>query len=287
MNMDLSLIICTRDRCEQLARCLHSLRALAFERPWELIVVDNGSTDGTSAVVKEFIDNSGLKAVYLFEPNRGKSTALNTALRTAQGRILAFTDDDCYPAPDFLARVWSAFADAALGYISGRILLHDPADYPIAINDSTTALTFAARSFIYAGAVGGGNMAFRREVLVQIGGFDPSFGPGAPFNAAEDVEVAARASAIGWKGEYRPEVIVSHHHGRKESDAARMWKAYGIGAGAYHMKLLLHAREFSWFLRSVYQVRRRIKLNVTWVLWEPVGAAKYAYLYVTGRCANE
>ena len=221
-RMDLSLIISTRDRCQQLARCLQSLRSLVFERPWELIVVDNGSTDTTSTVISDFIRNSGLRSVHVLEARSGKSVALNTALKLAQGSILAFTDDDCYPAPDFLHRTWCAFADPAIGYVTGRIMLHDPRDHGITINESTEALVFAPRSFIHAGAVIGANMAFRREVLVQIGGFDTSFGPGAPLRAAEDCETAARASAMGFKGEYRPEVVVRHHHGRKASDAGKL-----------------------------------------------------------------
>jgi glycosyltransferase involved in cell wall biosynthesis len=278
--MDLSLVICTRDRSEKLARCLESVRGLRFERPWELIIVDNGSTDRTGAIVKDFVNTFSAPTRYVFEPWPGKGHALNAALEIARSDILAFTDDDCYPASDFLQRVWSAFSDPALGYISGRITLHDPADYPISINVSTTPETFAPRSFIHVGAVQGANIAFRREVLLEIGGFDPLFGAGCSLFAAEDLDAAARASAAGWKGEYRPEVAVSHHHGRNASDAARLKKSYGIGVGAYHMKLLLRARQFSWFFRSLTEVDRRFKLSKISVLWEPVGAAKYAYLYL-------
>jgi GT2 family glycosyltransferase len=209
----------------------------------------------------------------------GKSNALNTAIKIAQGHILAFTDDDCYPAPDFLRRVWSAFEDPSVGYITGRITLHDSTDYPVTINETTTPLTFPARTLVGAGSVQGANMAFRREVLRDIGGFDPVFGAGSRF-AGEDLDAAGRASAMGWKGLYCPEVIVRHHHGRKASDIPRLMKFYGIGVGAYHMKLLLRGREFLWFAQSVYQVRWRYKFSRRMVLWEPVGGAKYAYLYV-------
>lgn len=122
-------------------------------------------------------------------------------------------------------------------------------------------------------------MAFRRKVLAEIGGFDPLFGPGALFNS-EDVDAAARASAAGWKGEYRPEVMVRHHHGRKAPDIPPLVKSYGIGVGAYQMKLLLEGRQFLAFARSVYQARRRFKWSPRSVLWEPVGAMKYAYIYM-------
>jgi len=278
--MNISLIIATRDRCQQLARCLESVEHLEFGRPWELIVVDNGSTDATAAVIEQFRDKVSVPLHYILELEPGLGNAHNAALRVARGEILAFTDDDCYPKSDFLGRVWCAFADPLIGYIAGRITLHDPADDPMSTIEATTPYVFPARSFVRGGSFGGANMAFRKKALDEIGGFDPLFGPGALFNA-EDVDAAARASAIGWKGEYRPEVIVRHHHGRKASDIPRLVKSYGMGLGAYHMKLLLEGRQFWWFARSVYQIRRRLRANRRSVLWEPVGAIKYAYVYLT------
>jgi len=277
--MDISLIISTRNRCQQLGRCLQSVGNITFERPWELIVVDNGSVDETASVARKFINATGVPGVYVFEPRMGKSNALNTAMEIARGQILAFTDDDCYPAPDFLGGMWSAFEDPSVGYITGRIMLHDSADYPVTINESTTPLTFPGRSLVTIGAVQGANMAFRRQVLADIGGFDPVLGPGTQF-VGEDVDAAGRASAMGWKGRYCPEVIVRHHHGRKEADIPRLMKLYGMGAGAYHMKLLLKGHEFLWFAKSIYQVRRRLKFSRRMVLWESVGMVKYGYIYL-------
>jgi glycosyltransferase involved in cell wall biosynthesis len=277
--MNISLIISTRDRCQQLVRCFQSIQGITFERPWELIVVDNGSVDETSSVVQQFFSSAGVSGVHVFEPKPGKSYALNTAVEIARGQILAFTDDDCYPAPDFLTRVWSAFDDPSLGYITGRIMLHDPTDYPVTVNQTTTPLTFPAKSLITAGTVQGANMAFRREVLAAIGGFDPLFGAGAPF-AGEDLDAAGRASAMGWKGRYCPGVVVRHHHGRKASDIPRLKKFYGIGVGAYHMKLLLKGHEVLWFAQSVYQLHRRSQFGRRIILWESIGMLTYAYLYL-------
>ena len=276
-DMDVSLIIATRDRCEQLAHCLKSLVRLEFERSWEVVLVDNGSTDGTARLAKEFAATAPVPVRYVYEHKPGLGNAHNAGVRIARGEILAFTDDDCYPEPDFLNRVWYAFADPSIGYIAGRITLHDPADHPMTTIESTTPRTFRPGYLVSAGSFGGANMAFRRKILVDIGGFDPWFGPGALFNA-EDVDAAARASAIGWKGEYRPEVIVRHHHGRKASDIPQLVKSYGIGIGAYQMKLLLEGHQFLAFARSVYQVRRRFRASRRSVLWEPVGAITYTYL---------
>jgi GT2 family glycosyltransferase len=279
--MDVSLIICTRNRHQQLARCLEALRCIVFDRQWQLIIVDNGSTDQTAAVVGEFSKTANQQTIYLYEAALGKSNALNAALKAACGQILAFTDDDCYPAPDFLNNIWAAFDDPSVGYIGGRILLHDPADFPITIDESITPRTFPARSFVCAGCIQGANMAFRQRILLDIGGFDPLFGPGALFQAAEEAEVIGRASAIGWKGEYHPEVVVWHHHGRKAADAATIWRRYAIGRGAFHMKILLSGHQFLWFARSIYQLRWRYRTSRTTVPWELVGAARYCYIYLT------
>src|SRR5208337_5144454 len=101
----------------------------------------------------------------------------NRAITAAQGEVLVFTDDDCYPAKDFLTQVWGAFADPSVGYMTGRIILHDPSDYPATINESLSPRTFPRDSLLRVGDVQGANLAFRRQVLVDIGGFDPLFGP--------------------------------------------------------------------------------------------------------------
>ena len=257
--MEISLIVCTRDRCRKLACHLESLRRITFDRPWEIIIVDNGSVDPTAIVVREFVRNAPVPVTCLFNPTPGKSNSLNQALGIAKGQIIAFTDDDCYPAQDFLSQAWSAFRDPSVGYITGRIMLHDPTDVPETINESTTPLTFSGRQYLYPGTVMGANMAFRRRVLNDIGGFDPLFGPGAPLCSTEDLDLGSRASARGWIGQYHPEVLVRHHHGRKASDLARMAKSYSIGTGAYYMKLLVKGREFRWFAQGIYELRRRVK----------------------------
>ena len=283
-DIGLSLIIATRDRCQQLSRCLQSMREITSERTWELIIADNGSVDETAAVIRKFIDSTPIPTLCVFEPKSGKSNALNSAIKIARGPILAFTDDDCYPAPDFVTRVCSAFENSSIGFITGRVILHDPTDHPMALNEFPIPQTFPPNSFLTCGApIIGANMAFRRKVLLDIGGFDPLFGPGSSFGAAEDLDVASRASAMGYKGKYHPDAVVRHHHGRSKSDGRRLMKSYGIGMGAYHAKLLLKRREFGWFARSVYQIPRRYKMSRRMLLWEPVGGAKYACSWLATR----
>ena len=281
--MDVSLIICTRNRCEQLKRCLASVSRISFERRWELIVVDNGSADDTSGIIQAFSKTASVPVTHVFETAPGLANARNAGLKHARGIILAFTDDDCYPETDFLSQLWSAFEDPAVGYITGRITLHDPTDYPVTVNESGTLRTFPQYSFLDVGAVMGANMAFRREVIDNIGGFDPLFGAGSLLESAEDLDAASCASAAGWVGQYRPDVVVRHHHGRKATDLSALLKSYDIGRGAYYMKLLLKGRRFIWFARSVWRIPRRVGWYPGTIRREVVGYARYACAYIFRR----
>jgi GT2 family glycosyltransferase len=232
-------------------------------------------------VVQEFIRSASFPVIYALEPEPGKSRGLNKALRIARGEILFFTDDDCYPAPDSLAHAWEAFLDPSVGYITGRILLHDPTDFPLTINESTTPLTFPARKYLRPGRVQGANMTFRRRVLLDIGGFDPRFGPGTKY-VNEDLDAAVRASAMGWTGRYCPEVVVRHHHGRKRADIPGMVKLYCMGSGAHHVKMLIEYRSYALFLRAVLHFGRLCTLDPRWAFWEAIGAMRY----LADRLAN-
>jgi glycosyltransferase involved in cell wall biosynthesis len=288
--MDASLIICSRDRCHQLARCLQFVERIKFAQPWELIIIDNGSVDETASVIRDFVTTTTVPVViHLLEPAHGKSNGLNMGLTVARGKIIAFTDDDCYVAEDFLSAACLAFKDdPLLGYITGRVMLHDPMDYPETINESLIPVAFPARSCHHLWEVKGANMTFRREALVDIGGFDPLLGPGSVCHAAEDIDMACRANALGWRGEYRPELIVRHHHGRKVSDSEKLrhlYRGYATGKGAFHVKLFLRGHEFRWccwiffhyYMANAWRWRRGF-------FWEAIGGITYASAYLKLRC---
>jgi len=151
---------------------------------------------------------------------------------------LVFTDDDCYPAQDFLTQALEAFRDPAVGYVGGRTLLFDTTDSPVAIRVDETHHRLEPRTYVPAGLIPGACFAIRRSVAREIGYFDPDLGAGTAFSC-EDVDIVARASAAGWAGVYFPPMFVYHHHGRKHSQASALRRHYDYGRGAYHMKLLL------------------------------------------------
>jgi glycosyltransferase involved in cell wall biosynthesis len=211
---------------------------------------------------------------YVAEPKRGLSNARNAGVRAASGDLIAFTDDDCYPAPNFLDRITAAFTNPAIGVISGRAVLHDPIDFPISIKEDLEPRFFPAQSYLAAGDVFGSNMAFRREIFDAVGYFDPLLGAGTIL-PAEDIDMGARANAAGWCFAYCPDVVVRHHHGRNAADAEKLTKGYDLGRGAYHAKLLLTGQAKSFFLATA-GLPRRMKGRRTTIVWEILGGVLYA-----------
>jgi len=243
-TIDISVVICTRNRARQLNACLERfLRQDAAVR-WELLIVDNASTDDTQAVANAFIERLGVPACTLHETARGNGAGRNAALPWARGTVIGFTDDDCYVAPDYVEQLARTFRAHPVDFIAGRILLYDPDDAPVTINESTVPFDVPAHRPVPGAFMQGANMAFRREALMRQGGFDPVFGAGARF-AGEDWEVAMRVSDAGGAGRYEPNVLVWHHHGRKAPDVPALWRFYLIGEGALYAKTLLHSR-FKW-----------------------------------------
>jgi glycosyltransferase involved in cell wall biosynthesis len=237
-----SAIVCTRDRCSALAHLLESLASLDVpaDLTWELVVVDNGSTDGTAALLDSYSARLPINRTY--EGQKGISRARNAGLRAARGDLLAFTDDDCIPSPDWLCALAKEFdAEPELSGLGGRVELHDPRDFPITIRTSRAreALT---RVFQLPALMVGCNMAFRRSAVDAIGDFDVTLGAGTPVGSAEDTDYLYRALLLGLRIEYVPTVLVAHNHGRRHiEEVAQLKRSYARGRGALLTKYLMRA----------------------------------------------
>ncbi len=245
----ISLVVCTRNRATRLPACLASLNRLKSAVAFEIVIVDNGSTDHTPDVLKEFASTSEATVVLIHEPRTGVSRAKNAGIRAARGAVIAFTDDDCYPAEDYLSAIVHCFQDEKIAYLGGRVLLFDPADLPITIQPLNHPVSISAGSYLKPGFIHGANFAFRREVFDQVGGFDPLLGPGTPL-IAEDSDMLQRVSLAGLSGLYTPLAIVHHHHRRQtKQDETNILKSYALGRGAYFFKGLSNSqsrRAFAW-----------------------------------------
>jgi GT2 family glycosyltransferase len=267
--IQISLVICTRDRVKSLEVCFEHLTRLDMPSDaWELVVVDNASSDSTSALVSEYARVVPFKVILVQEPRPGLGRARRTGTRRAKGSLIAYTDDDCYVRPDFLQQICNRFeAEPDLGFIGGQVALYDRTDAPITTIEEPERFEIPARGFIPAGLVHGANMAARRAVIDAIDSFDPMLGAGTPF-PCEDVDFLARASALGWRGAYCPSVFVYHHHGRKPGPAVdKLEYKYAIGRGAYMLKCL--------FLPSV---RSTVIKNIYWSAQSLIQCRKYRIL---------
>ncbi|MFZ3215818.1 MAG: glycosyltransferase family 2 protein [Candidatus Acidiferrales bacterium] len=220
--MKITVILCTFNRCERLEKALESVAHSTVPDPveWEVLVVDNNSTDQTPAVVKGFCQRYPGRFRYLFEPHPGKSRALNAGVRDARGSVLAFTDDDVVVEPTWLQNLTMPLTQGECVGIAGRILpeqgFSPPRWIPLADRDALAPLAIFNPDR-EAGPLNtspyGANMAFQRSVFEKYGGFRTDLGPepgsGNP-QKSEDSEFGQRLLAAGEPLRYEPAAVVYH-----------------------------------------------------------------------------
>lgn len=203
-----SVIIPTRNRRVMLLTALQSLIEQNYPRQrYEVIVVDNDSTDGTEEMVQEITNRSNGLVRYFRQDNLGPALARNRGIKESSGEIIAFTDSDCIAHPDWLsAGVQAMQQDQQLGLVVGRVL--PPPDRTV-----TFLSRFGRREqedFIYGTA----NMFYRRAALEQVDGFSPFFKRFKHYKdyvvGGEDTEVAWRVKRAGWKSTYVHEALIYH-----------------------------------------------------------------------------
>jgi glycosyltransferase involved in cell wall biosynthesis len=238
--MQLSLILCTRNRADALERCLAAIPGDELQAAdAELVLVDNGSTDRTPEVMERFRGEAGFPVICMREEKPGLSWARNAGLRAARGEMIAFTDDDCYLEPGYLESAVQLLGKDTFQFCGGRLLPYDLSDSPYGFNEDDQFRLFPPKSVIPAGVIQGANMIFQRRVVEAVGGFDTRLGAGTPFRC-EDIEYAARASMAGFTGAYTPELAVRHHHGRKPGPEIKTLKRQNdVARGAYYSRLIL------------------------------------------------
>ncbi len=227
----------------------------------EIVVVDNGSTDDTPAILEAWAGKCTFPVQLLSEPKAGLSRARNCAIRAAKGDLLAFTDDDCRLSVEYVSQLLRHDAtDTGLVLRGGRVELGDPTDLPLTINTTSTLIRWSrrnnsARHDRLSGHIAGCNMTMRRALIERIGFFDERLGPGSSIPAAEDADYNFRAYLADASLEYVPDMTVFHYHGRKTNDAGKkLCRDYEIGNGAVYARYLFKepnlCRPFYWNCKS-------------------------------------
>ena len=231
--MDYSIIIPTYNRASELRETIRSISMLRIAGRWELLVVDNNSTDDTRAVVEEQRAAFPAPLNYLFEPEQGRYAALNTGIFAASGRIIATTDDDARIEPDWLARAAAGLEAFDCDYVAGKVLPIWRGKRPVWLRNcpgphwSVLALQDHGERALEFGVNGlpwplGINTATRREAFDRAGLFEKSLGrkAGTLRNQAQR-EWHLRARAAGLRGFYIPDMVVHH-----VVEAERLTKQY-------------------------------------------------------------
>lgn len=283
-NIFLSIIICTRNRASKLSRALAHWQKVDFSGfDSEIVIVNNGSTDNTASVINDFIKDPPAHTLVIDEALPGLGRARKQASLAANGSILFFTDDDCYPLTDILFQIKETFSDPAVGYSGGRVLLYNPDHYKITTQVSNVHVEIEPLSYIPAGLIHGANMSFRASLVHAAGGFDERLGAGTCFFSGEDVDMLSRVSALGWKGVYNPSIVVYHDHGRVGSTQIRsLLKGYDIGRGAYYCKALLNPITRRKYLKHWYYSMRYTSYRT--ILHELKGCCLWLIAEATAKC---
>ncbi|MDE3110532.1 MAG: glycosyltransferase family 2 protein [Acidobacteriota bacterium] len=220
--MKITVIVCTYNRCKSVPATLESIAAQTFPEPveWEVLVVDNNSSDRTAEVVEEVSRRYPGRFRYLFEPRQGLSQARNAGVNAARGDILVFTDDDITVEPGWLESLTSGLDTGEWAGAGGRILRRWTCSPPkwLSIQGRYERMAFPIFTFDKGSVQGelddfaaGANMAYRREVFQKYGYFRTDLGRcGDVLLAGEEVEFARRIRAAGERLRYEPSAVVYH-----------------------------------------------------------------------------
>jgi glycosyltransferase involved in cell wall biosynthesis len=223
----ISVVIATRDRPEQLDRCLTALRGQLGPDD-EVVVVDSASRDDrTRAVATEH----GTSVIRADRP--GTSLARNLGWRAARHELVAFTDDDVAVDTDWPGAMARALSAADGQWVTGWIGVERFGGGARELNPTMLEPEPARLDRDYRGPMGASaNFGAHRAALAAVGGFDERFGPGRWTAAAEDVELFDRLILAGLAGSYDPTVRVFHEQWRGRRDAVTLHWRYGKGMGA-------------------------------------------------------
>ncbi len=218
--MNVTLIVCTYNRCESLAQTLRSIASsvLPDSVEWEVLVADNNSSDATHEVVEEFCRKYGPRFRYLFEKQQGKSHATNAAIREARGDILVFTDDDVTVDPLWLQNLTAPLLMGRWAGAGGRIRLPEfrPPHWmaitgPLSLGGPLVQFDRGDQEGPLDQAPFGANMAFRKIIFEKYGGFRAELGRcGENLVGNDDTDFGERVMAAGERLCYVPSAVVNH-----------------------------------------------------------------------------
>lgn len=203
--MVISIVIPTYNAAQTLIECVQACLNQDYPRDkLEIIIVDDGSTDDTQEIIKKY------PVMYIYQSNSGPAKARNTGWRSAKGEVIFFTDSDCIPDKEWISRVIRKFISNDIGAVAGS--------YEIANKKSLLAqciheeiIERHLRMSEQICAFGSYNVAIRRKVLEEVGGFNEEY----RYASGEDNDLSYRILKAGYKIYFAKDALVAHYHPEK------------------------------------------------------------------------
>ena len=214
-----SVVLATHNRKELLKECLKSLFNQTYPKErYEIIVVNDGSTDGTEEVLKKYAKKAPCIFKCFSQENKGPSAARNLGIEHAKGEIICFTDDDCIADERWIENLVKEFTNEKVGGVGGEIVAYNPKTSveKYARMDQESAIR---NSFLITC-----NAAYRKDVLESVNGFDGNLRYGG-----DDIDVGIKVKLMGYELKYAPDAIVYHKHRTTLNDLIKQRYNYGVG----------------------------------------------------------
>ncbi len=300
--MEITVILCTYNRCQSLSKTLESLASICMPESveWEVLVVDNNSPDQTRAVVEDYCGRYPGFFRYLFDPRQGKSYALNSGIREAEGDVLVFVDDDVTVDPSWLHKLTTALNNNEWAGVGGRIL-PELGFTPPRWLDTKGRYALAPLAIFDLGleagelkeAPFGTNMAFHKEMFSKYGDFRTDLGPRPGCEIRnEDTEFGSRLLARGERLWYEPSAVVYHSvpERRLQKKYLLAWwrdkaradiREHGIAKGTKWyvagIPLYLFRRLAVWILRWMTSLSPSQRFSYKLKVWGVAGAMLECY----------
>ena len=212
----ISVVVCSFNGSRTIGECLQAISKIRYPG-FEVIVVDDGSTDNTAAITAQYDVN------LIRTPNNGLSHARNLGWQAANGEIVAYIDDDAYPDPDWLGYLAEMFRTHDYAGVGGpNIPPRDDGFIAACVANAPGGPAHVLITDTEAEHIPGCNMAFLRSALEAVGGFDAQFR-----TAGDDVDMCWRLQEHGWKLGFSPSAQVWHHRRNSLRKFWRQQKGYG------------------------------------------------------------
>ncbi|MEI6438245.1 MAG: glycosyltransferase [Candidatus Omnitrophota bacterium] len=201
--LKVSVIIPAYNAEKTIAASIRAVLAQSFHSPVELIVVDDGSTDSTAAIVRSFAE-----VLYFYQPNSGPASARNRGAAEATGDLLFFTDADCCPGVSWLSRMSAGFSDPLIGVVAGSYAIANP-DHALArIIHAEIRFRHLQLMPAFPRAFGSYNFSVTPDLFRRIGGFDVAYRTAS----GEDNDISYKVLRSGLKIRFLTDACVAHYH---------------------------------------------------------------------------